>query len=232
MPTGYAKEAVGLDLDDDTPPGELPVPVNAAMDDPLDSTQLNVGADNPYFDFRQPGDPGGVGFYRLQSQVQLFDTGRSGVNFALGAVTPAGLEGGGVANGPTILSPALAYYQDLWEGVTLQAFVGNNLHANARSIGRFDRNVRCGVEAQHPLPVSSFTNNTDTDPSMFIFVEALGRYRLEDVGQYQQRPPLELLPGVHWRVRENWWFSGGLIIPLCLQRPENNLWQITCSWQF
>jgi hypothetical protein len=232
MPTGYVKEAVGLDLDDDTPPGELPSSAMVTPDDGFNWIQLNVGADNPYFDFRRPGDPGGVGFYRLHSQVQLLDTGRSGVNLALGAVTPAGLESDGVANGPTILSPALAYYQDLWDGMTVQGFIGNNLRANTRGIVRLQRNVRCGLAAQHPLPFSLFSNDAETDPSLFIFVEALGRYRFQDSNPGQPRPPLELLPGVHWRVRDNWWISGGLIVPLCGPRPENNLWQITCSWQY
>jgi hypothetical protein len=233
MPTGYAKEAVGLDLDDDTPPGEIPLPVNAPTDDSPNWIQLNVGADNPYFDFRRPGDPGGVGYYRLHSQLQLLDTGRSGMSLALGAVTPAGLENDGVANGPTIFTPAVACYRDLWDGMTVQAFVGNNLRANTRSIGRLERNVRAGLAAQHALPFSPFTNDADTDPSMFVFVEALGRYRFDGTDPSRfQRPPLELLPGIHWRVRENWWISGGLIVPLSAPRPENNLWQLTCSWQF
>jgi hypothetical protein len=232
MPTGYVKEAVGLDLDDDPPQGEFSNSAAATPDGAFNGIQLNVGADNPYFDFRRPGDPGGVGFYRLHSQLQLLDTGKSGVNLALGAVTPAGLENDGVANGPTIFSPALAYYQELWYGTTVQAFVGNHLRANTRAIGRLERNVRCGVAAQQPLPFSLFTNDADADPSLFVFVEALGRYRFQDTDQTRQRPPLELLPGVHWRVRDNWWISGGLIVPLCGPRPENNLWQVTCSWQF
>jgi hypothetical protein len=233
MPTGFAKEAVGLDLDDDTPPGEVPLPVNAPTDNSFNWIQLNVGVDNPYFDFRQPGDPGGVGFYRLHSQLQLLDTGRSGMNLALGAVTPAGLENDGVANGPTVFTPALAWYRDLWDGMTVQGFVGNHLRANTRSIGRLERNVRYGLAAQHALPFSPFTNDADIDPCLFVFVEALGRYRFDQSDpSRQQRPPLELLPGLHWRLQENWWISGGWIVPLCGPRPENKLWQITCSWQF
>jgi hypothetical protein len=232
MPTGYAKEAVGLDFDDDTPPGEIPAAALEPPDESLRWIQLNVGMDNPFFDFRRPGDPGGVGFYRLHSQLQLLDTGTSGINLALGAVAPAGLESDGVATGPTVLSPALAYYQDLWEGMTVQGFVGNNLRANTRAIGRFERNVRCGLAAQHALPFSPFTNDAETDPSLFVFVEALGRYRFQDNDPSRPRPPLELLPGLHWRVQENWWISGGVIVPLLGPRTESNLWQITCSWQY
>jgi hypothetical protein len=232
MPTGFVKEAVGLDLDDDMPPGAIPATAFEPADDSFRWIQMNVGMDNPYFDFRRPGDPGGVGFYRLHSQLQLFDTGKSGASLALGAVAPAGLECDGVENGPTIFSPALAYYRDLWDGMTVQGFIGNNLRANARAIDKVGRNVRCGLAAQHALPFSPFTNDAETDPSLFFFVEALGRYRFQDTNPSHPRPPFELLPGIHWRVQDNWWISGGLLVPLHGPRTENSLWQITCSWQY
>jgi hypothetical protein len=81
---------------------------------------------------------------------------------------------------------------------------------------------------QSPLPG---TNNMPGQ-SVHLFVEALGRYRID--GDPSQRTALnwELLPGVHWRLGENWWMSGGILMPLGLPRPDAHLWQITASWQF
>ena len=41
---------------------------------------------------RRPGDPGGIGFYKWYSQLQVLDTGKSGVTLGFQAVMPAGLE--------------------------------------------------------------------------------------------------------------------------------------------
>jgi hypothetical protein len=229
MPTGFVKDPVGLDLDDDFKPGDLPFALpSSAGDDPFDFLQVSVGIDNPYFDFRRPGEPGGVGFYRLHSQLPILDDGKSGLNVSLGAVTPAGLESDGVQEGPTIFSPALAYYCDLWEGMTVQAFVGNYLRANSRAAGSWCRNARCGIAAQHPVPFTT----VDADHGLFFFVEALGRYRIDASEPGRQSPPLEFMPGLHLRLQQNWWITGGLVLPMAAPRPESNLWQITCSWRF
>ena len=52
-------------------PGSLP----PSADSGPDWLSVAMGNDNPYFEFRQPGDPGGIGFYKWYSQVQVFDTG-------------------------------------------------------------------------------------------------------------------------------------------------------------
>jgi hypothetical protein len=67
---------------------------------------------------------------------------------------------------------------------------------------------------------------------LFVFVEALARYRFNTEDRNRPQMPLELLPGLHWRLNENWWISGGVSIPLAAPRPENKLWQFTCSWRF
>src|SRR5438067_413565 len=61
---------------EDRPPAGRPggpslVPTPTDADPGPDWLQLVAGADNPYFDFRQRGDPGGLGFYRVYSQVQV-----------------------------------------------------------------------------------------------------------------------------------------------------------------
>ena len=41
-----------------------------------------------------------------------------------------------------------------------------------------------------------------------------------------------MLPGLHWKVADNWWMSGGVILPVGAPRSEPGLWQFTCSLQF
>jgi hypothetical protein len=81
---------------------------------------------------------------------------------------------------------------------------------------------------QEPIPGLS----SGTIGSVHFFVEALGRQRSSP--DLPTRPPFnwEVLPGLHWQVGENWWLSGGLLLPLGPSRFETNLWQITCSWRF
>ena len=62
-----------------------------------------------------------------------------------------------------------------------------------------------------------------------MFVEELGRYRFEN---RSVRPAVwEMVPGVHWRMNEAWWLSGGWIVPVSV-RPDARQWQITCWMQF
>ena len=59
MPVGFLTNPVGLDSDDDDPPGDLES-ATAPSFPGEDRLQLILGQDNPFFDFRYPGDPGGV----------------------------------------------------------------------------------------------------------------------------------------------------------------------------
>src|SRR5437660_589982 len=87
MSTGYLVDPVGDDSDlgaqvpDQT---RLPAPEG----DSLSKVQIVAGNDNPYLDFRRPGDPGGVGYFRFQSQVQFLDTGKTGCTIGLKAAAP------------------------------------------------------------------------------------------------------------------------------------------------
>src|SRR5262249_28575144 len=110
MQPGFVSELPWLDNDDRPPePSTDPNP---------DWIGLSVGNDNPYFDLRRRGDPGGVGFARVDTQVQLFDTSTTSFALGLQAVTPLGLQAEGVADnqGPTVVTPALAVFHELGDG--------------------------------------------------------------------------------------------------------------------
>jgi len=228
MPSALPTDPVGLEADID------PVPAEAAgAPNDRDSTgdgrlKIAIGTDNPFFAFRRPGDPGGVGFYRLHSQVLLFDSEKVGLSMGLRAVTPAGLEADGVADGPTVLSPHFAWFHEVGDGTAVQGFIGKNLRANSRWSDSLERQINYGVALQRPVL------GTESTPgrSVHLFLEALGRYRVDGDPSQRALPNWELLPGIHWRLGETWWMSGGIMMPLNAPRPDAHLWQITCSWQF
>src|SRR5262245_59721945 len=121
MPTGFLRDPFGHDSDDPPPPGD-PMAPRASADDDITGFLVSMGNSNPYFDMRRPDDPRGLGYYKVHSQMQVLDLGRTNVSLTLQALTPAGLESGGVANGPTIVSPAFACFQDLGFGAALQGY--------------------------------------------------------------------------------------------------------------
>ena len=131
---GFLSDPVGLDSDD---------PRDATPNDGPDWLQVSMGNYNPYFDIRRPGDPGDVGYYKLHSQIQVFDTGATGLTVALQAVTPAGLDQDGVQDGPTVVSPALSLFHTLDDGTGIQGFIGKNMNLNPTSLsGPIHRNVQ------------------------------------------------------------------------------------------
>jgi hypothetical protein len=226
MPTGFLSTPVGLDSDDDDPVNELTSPPAPSPGE--DRLQVAVGQDNPFFDFRYRGDPGGCGYYRLHAQYQLIDSNSGGLSLGLRAVTPAGLEGDGVAQGRTILCPALAWYQDLGGNFVLHGYVGKNLHASPNWTDNLERSVHYGMALQQPVP------GLESSPigSLHMFVEALGRQRSNPDLVDRPVSTLEMLPGLHWQMGENWWMQGGVLLPLGSSRLDTSLWQITCSWRF
>jgi len=223
MPTGFLSTPVGLDTDDDDS-SENPTLTSPGTGQ--DRIQVAVGQDNPFFDFRYRGDPGGYGYYRLHAQYQLVDSNGGGLSLGLRAVTPAGLEADGVAQGRTILSPALAWYQDLGSNFVIHGYVGKNVHATSNWTDNLERSLHYGVALQQPV--------VDSSPigSLHMFVEALGRQRSNPDLVDRPDTTLEMLPGLHWQVGENWWMQGGVLLPLGSSRLDTSLWQITCSWRF
>src|SRR5262249_44090191 len=128
MPTGFLLNPVSIDPDPSTVlNGPDALPPASGADLGLLPLQAAMGADNPFFDFRRPGDPGGLGYYRWFTQVQLFEDDGGGCTLALQAVRPAGLEFNGVDGGPAVFSPALASFRVLGAGVATPRFAGRDL---------------------------------------------------------------------------------------------------------
>jgi hypothetical protein len=219
MPSGFLYEPPGLEADDAPPIGPSDPPWASASSSTEPSfVQVAMGLDNPFFDYRWPTDPGGVGFYKLHSQVQLLDQGKTALCLGLSAVTPAGLEAGGLADGPTVICPALAWFQELGPGAALQGFVGKNIRARAGWTDDLENGIHYGMAVQYALPGLAFCPKQ----SVHVFLEALGRYRYE--GENAPGKPLtwELIPGIHMRMGEKWWLSVGA--------AKTNI--LTCGWQF
>jgi hypothetical protein len=228
MSTGYLVDPVTTDDSDlgQQVPDQAALPATDA--EPGGKVQIVAGNDNPYLDFRRPGDPGGVGYFRVQSQVQFLETGRAGCTLGLRAATPAGREWDGVEDGPTVLAPSLGWYYDLGAGAGVHGYVGKSVRAGGGWTDNLGRNVEYGLAVHRPVPVPDGGDNR----SVFLFVEALGRHRPESFGDSRKAALWELLPGLHWRMNESWWLSGGVIVPVGSARSDLGLWQITCSWQF
>jgi hypothetical protein len=180
--------------------------------------QLTLGDDIPFFDMRRPGDPGGVGYYKLYSQLQLVDVGTTSVCLNLQAVTPAGLQSGGVQDGPTVLTPGLGLFQELGAGTALHGFVGQHIWTGARPADPSGRALQYGMGFQCPLLAPSCS-----DQGVFLFVRAVGRYYYDgDTRSNGRTMDWDLVPGIHWRVNDKCWMSLGA--------SHNGMF--TWAWQF
>jgi hypothetical protein len=214
----FAANSLGLDEDDlagDTPPEPAP-----------DWVQVSMGNDNPFFDFRRRGDPGGVGYYRVDTQVQLLNTPTTGLAINLKAVTPLGREYDGLSEGPTVVRPGVSLFHALDDGTAFQGFLGKNVHMETLG-SQFNRSWEYALAVHRPLA----TQERDGLRDVYVFVEALGRYRYDPTTGATN--VWEVVPGVQWRLNENWWVSGGFVVPVKSQSAsDSRLWQVTCSLQF
>lgn len=190
--------------------------------------QFQLGEDNPHLDFRRAGDPGGFGYHRFSTEVVVAETGPTSFLLHLQAVTPAGLQENGVAQGATVVFPSLSCFHELGDGSSVCGFVGRSARGNLRRILDADENFQYGVSLQQPLPIAP----VGAPQQVFLFVEATGRYRTGADASVQAPGSWELLPGVHWQPAERCWLSGGVLLPFGASRADVGLWQITCSWQF
>jgi hypothetical protein len=225
---GFLCDPIGLQ-DDDPAPGTPDNP-GPEPDNGPNWLQMAVGNDLPFFDFRRPGDPGGLGYNRLVTQVAVLDSRTTACSIGLQAVTPAGLQFNGVQDGPTVVSPALGIFHAFNEDTALQGFIGKNVTLSnaAAAPTPVHRNIQYGMAVQRSL----LDTGPDAFGSLYFFVGALGRYRV-DHDSPSQPPNLELLPGLHWRLSDTWWMSGGVMLPVISPRTDNALpWQLTCSFQF
>jgi hypothetical protein len=217
MPSGFLAEPLGLvDNGDDAPSAETSDSVLAGAE--ASNVQVSMGLDNPYFDYRWRNDPGGVGFYKVHSQVQLLNEGKTCVSLAVQAVTPAGLENGGVSDGPTVFVPAVAWFQELGGGAALQGFVAKNIKARSGWTDDLETGVHYGMALQCADP--GLCNGPKT--GLHFFVEALGKYRFDGESASTRAMSWELIPGLHWQMGEKWWLSFGAARTSVL----------TCSWHF
>src|SRR5262249_13395217 len=150
-----------------------------------------------------------VGYYRVQTLVPILDTQTTEFYVGFQAVTPAGLESDGLAEGHTVVSPTVALFHDLG-GVAVQGVVGKHVPTGPRGTDTRHRGLQYGFAVQQP--VSLATNNASAN--LHLFVEALGRQRRDFVVGPRVLPNWELLPGLQWRLSESCWMSGGVILPL------------------
>ena len=221
MMPGFLTDPVGLDWDD-------PNATDSAPPGP-DWVNLSLGNDNPFFDFRRPGDPGGIGYYRVNGQLQLFDSRTTCCTLNLQAVTPAGRDQDGLADGPTILTPGLSVYHELDDGTAIQGFVGKHVRMGAGWSTDMARSVHYGMAVQRPL----IDPNTLKLGSVYWYVGALGRYRFDSDPATYRAPAWELMPGLHWQLSGNWWMAAGFLVPMGQAGPPDpRLWQWTCSFRF
>ena len=225
MPTAIPQNPLALDMDDDV------LDPNSLDASPPDNNRLQVslGMDNPFFDFRRRGDPGGVGYYKLYSQALLWDSGTTALSVGLEAMTPAGLDADGVSTGPTYICPNFAWLYELGGGTALHGFVGQNLRAGAHWDDRLVRSLKYGLALQSPR----LSSCCDGNRGVHLFVEALGRYRYEEIAT-PQRPShnWEILPGVEWRLNQNWWLTGGFLFPMNDSTTDSHRMQINCTLRF
>jgi hypothetical protein len=195
MLPGFLSDPQFLSLGDDL--ADVGPTAGSESGNGLKGMVVSFGDDNPFFDPRRPGDPGGVGYVRLHYQVQVVESGRTSVCLGLEGWAPAGLEAGGVADGPTIFSPGLGVFYDLGDGMGLQGYVGQHFH------GRYHQGpLRCGMGMHCPL---LWWQETE-DAGVFFFVQAMGRYTYEGD---RRGMSWDVVPGLHWRISDNFWMSVG-----------------------
>jgi hypothetical protein len=231
---GFLSDPVGLQDDPTVDPEGLPL----KADDGPSWLQVAIGNDNQFFDVRYPGDPGGIGYTRVQSQLQVVDSQSTSCTLGVRAVTPTGAQQGGIEDGPTVVSPGFSLFHALEDGTAFQGYISKDLHvaspANLTDTlsrpSQLNRSVEYGMAVQKSL--------LPQDNSIFLFVEALGRYRYDQsttttTTSAGTLPTMEVLPGMQFKFNESWWLSGSVILPVNQTRTTDNLlWQVTCSFQF
>jgi hypothetical protein len=203
MQAGFITNGLGIDPDDDPPPGVLPPSGRPGDGDP-DVIQFNVGTYNPYLDLRLPGDPGMRGYYKVHSQFQLLDAGTTSLCLNLQAYTPAGQQVGGVATGPSYVLPGLACFHELGYGAALQGYFGQNIQANSHWTD-LTPNFQYGMALQYAIPGM----RTSSERGWYVFFEALGRYRSDATQPNGRNQMWEFVPGVQMRLNSNCWMSVG-----------------------
>ena len=228
---GFLSEPIGLQ--DDDAPGIPGVPATAApapaeTDDGPDWLQLGMGNDNPYLDMRRPGDPGCVGYYRVNTQVRLLDSANTACSVGFQTVTPAGIQFAGAPDGATVVSPALSVFHALSESTAFQGFVSKNVPiSNSDGSVPLQRNLQYGMALQRPIAA----NGPEGFRNLFLSVGAMGQVHPQH-DSFKVTPSWDVLPGLHWHLNDNWWVSGGVLVPVGPTHSAPGQWQFTCSLRF
>jgi len=229
---GFLSDPLGLQQDECELPGvpRMPGPdltSTPESNDGPDWLQFGMGADNPFFDLRRPGDPGGIGYYRVNTQVALIDSPKTCCSIGMQTVMPGGIQFAGVPNGPTVFSPSLGVFHTLNDRLGLQSFVSKNfLLTNTNGGSVLQKNVQCGLALQRPLLAGQDGLN-----HLFFCMGALGNVS-QDRDGFKLQPNCDLLPGLQWHVNENWWLSSAVLVPMGPVRSAPGQWQLTCSLRF
>lgn len=228
---GFLTDPLGMQEDECELPGVPIMPgsnLTTTSADGPDWIQFGMGTDNPYFDLRRPGDPGGVGYYRVNTQVALLDSPRTACTLGFQAVTPAGIQFAGVPDGPTIVSPAFSFFHALNQSFALQGFLAKNVPiSNGDSALGLQRHLQCGMALQRPL----ITEGPDGLRNLYFSVGALGMLH-SDRDRVGMVPSYDVLPGLQWHVNDSWWVSSAVLVPVGPQHTAPGQWQLTCSLQF
>jgi hypothetical protein len=218
MPAGFLASPLGLQDDDDVlvSPGD-PFAASFQDDSGPDNIQFALGNDNPFFDTFRPGNIGGIGYYQVYSQWQVLDLGSTSMCLNMRAFTPAGIQSGGMPNGPTVVCPSLAWFQELARGTALQGFVSQNVNCNPRWDEHFKDNMYYGLALQWQVP----RPDGASDGNLYFFLQAMGR-NTYGFDPNSSQPLIEVMPGVQWRVSDNCWLSLG--------GTRHGL--VSCYWHF
>src|SRR5581483_4363963 len=145
---GFLADPLGLHDDDNSGlPGAMNLPradlISMDQDSGPEWFQFGLGSDVPFFDLRRPGDPGGFGYYRVNTQMALLDSPRTACSVGVQAVTPAGAQFRGLPDGPTVLIPALSVFHALSDRLAFQGFVSKNMPIYDAAAAPLQRNVQC-----------------------------------------------------------------------------------------
>jgi hypothetical protein len=230
---GFLADPLGMQDDDSSGlPGctaNLPQAglTQTAPDNGPEWIQIGMGSDVPYFDLRRPGDPGGFGYYRVNTQMALLDSPRTSCSFGVQAVTPAGAQFGGLPDGPTVVIPAFSVFHALNDRLAFQGFVSKNMPISDAAAAPLQRNVQYGLALQRPL----LTDGPEGLRNLFFSVGALGQVAPQR-DCLRLVPQCDVLPGFQWHLNDYWWLSSAVLMPFGPVRSTPGQWQLTCSLQF
>ena len=189
--------------------------------------QFGAGTDNPYFDLRRPGDPGGIGYYRVNTQVALLNSARTTCTLGMQAVTPSGIQFAGDGWTHRFVSGLQCLPRGHRSARPSRFRDQERAHLRWGRLAVLQRTVQYGVALQRPL----LTDGPEGLRNLFFTVGAMGQLRPDRDG-LRPVPNYDVLPGMQWHVNDNCWLSSAVLVPLGPVHAAPGQWQLTCSLQF